>query len=215
MSMFKKMFTYLTLPKVLIILTCVLLSFCTTVYVTNVYILRPIWLSVVVFIGIFAVQEIMLYTVVRIFKSVPSPHVILLSVAAAVLIIVVCRNIFFPTQQETHISLTAETAGEICLCDVTVDGEDISVAEACVVENSGWLYREQWDNFMIWPEEDGIENRLTLRFVANEVHLGFPYTPYAGSVTIESTAGRNGGTWDLRCSEWTRGARSAIRGCLL
>ena len=68
-------------------------------------------------------------------------------------------------------------------------------------ENSGWSYREQWDNFMIWPEEDGIENRLTLRFWANEIHLGFPYTPYAGSVTIVSSAGKDGSTWDLRCPE--------------
>lgn len=146
-----------------------------------------------------------MYTVGRIFKSAPSSQVILLSVAAAGLIIVVCRNVLFPTRQETYISLTAETTGEICLCDVVVDGENIPVAETYVAENSGWLYQEQWDNFMIWPEEDGTENRLTLRFVADEVHLGFPYTPYAGSVTIVSSAGRDGGTWDLRCPEWKEG----------
>ena len=189
----------------LIISACVLFSFCTTVYVTKVHILMPIWLSPFVFAGIFAVQGIILYTVGRIFKSAPSIKVILLSVAAAGLIIVVCRNVLFPTRQETYISLTAETTGEICLCDVVADGENIPVAEACVVENSGWLYREQWDNFMIWTEEDGIENRLTLRLVADKVHLKFPYTPYAGSVTIVSSAGKDGGTWDLRCPEWKEG----------
>lgn len=201
MSMLKKLFANLTPPKVLIILVCALSSLCTTAYVANVYI-WPLWLFPFVFVGIFAVQGIILYTVGQIFKSAPSLQMILLSVAAAVLIIVVCRNVFFPTQRETYISLTAETAGEICLCDVTVDGENIPVADADVVKNSGWQYREQWDNFVIWPEEDGIENRLTLRFMADEVHLGFPYTPYAGSVTIVSSAGRDSGTWDLRCPEW-------------
>ena len=201
MSILKKIFTNLTPPKVLIILVCAFSSLCTTTYVTNVYPLRSIWLSPLIFLGIFAVQRTILYIVGRYFKSIPSFQVILLSVTVAVLIIVVCRNVFFPTQQETYISLTAETAGEICLCDVVVDGKNIPVAEVCVVENSGWSYREQWDNFMIWPEEDGIENRLTLRFWANEIHLGFPYTPYAGSVTIVSSAGKDGSTWDLRCPE--------------
>lgn len=205
MSMFEKMFTKLTPPKVLIILTCAFFSLCTTAYVTNVYILRPIWLCPLLFVAIFSIYGIILYVSGQTFKSVPSPKVILLSVVAAVLIIVAGRNIFFPTRQETYISLSAETAGEICLCDVVVDGENIPVAEVYVVENSGWLYREQWDNFMIWPEEDGVENRLTLRFVADEVHLGFPYTPYAGSVTIASSAGRDGGTWDLRCPELKEG----------
>lgn len=45
MSIFKKIFTNLTPPKVLMILACVLSSLCTTAYVTNVYTLRPIWLS--------------------------------------------------------------------------------------------------------------------------------------------------------------------------
>ncbi len=112
---------------------------------------------------------------------------------------------YFSRLSGIYISLTAETAGEICLCDVVVDGENIPVAEACVVENSGWLYREQWDNFMIWPEEDGIENRLTLHFWANEVHLGFSYTPYAGGVTITSSTEKDGGTWDLHCPEWKEG----------
>ena len=91
---------------------------------------------------------------------------------------------YFSRLSGIYISLTAETAGEICLCDVVVDGENIPVAEACVVENSGWLYREQWDKFIIWTEEDGIEKRLTLHFCANEVHLGFSYTPYAGIIQI-------------------------------
>lgn len=205
MSMLKKLFANLTLPKVIKILACAFFSLCAMAYMTNVYILTPMWLRPLVFVGIFAVHGVILHAAGRIFKSTPSPRAILLSVAAAVLIIVVCRDGFFPTQQETYISLTAETAGEICLCDVVVDGENIPVSEAYVVENSGWLYRGQWDNFMIWPEEDGVENRLTLRFMADEVHLGFPYTPYAGSVTIVSSAGRGSGTWDLRCPEREEG----------
>lgn len=204
MSILKKLFANLTLSKVFILLAGALFSFCITVYASNVHILSPIYLPFI-FVGAFAIQGIILYVIDQIFKSVPSPQVILVSVAVAILIMVVGRDVFFPTHQETYISLTAETAGEICLCDVVVDGENIPVAEVYVVENSGWLYREEWDNFVIWPEEDGVENRLTLRFVANEVHLGFPYTHYAGSVTIASSVGKGGGTWDLRCSEWKEG----------
>ena len=206
MNMLKKYLQNLTSARVLIIWVCAFFSLCTTAYVTNVYILKHIiWLRPLLFVGIFAVHRAIVYVVGRIFKSAPSLQMILLSIAAAVLIIVLCRNVFFPTRQETYISLSAETAGEICLCDVVVDGENIPVAEAHVVENSGWLYREEWDNFMIQPEKDGVKNRLTLCFVANEVRLGFPYTPYAGSVTIVSSAGRDSGTWDLRCPEWKEG----------
>ena len=202
MKMCKKIFANMTPSKMLSILVCVLFSLCTTAYITYVHTSMPVWLCPFLFVGILAVYGIIMYAASRIFKSVPSPQMILLSIVTAILFIVVCRNIFFPAQQETYISLIAETAGEICLCDVIVDGECIPVSESCVVENSGWLYREQWDNFMIWPERDGIENRLTLRFVANEVHLRFPYTPYAGSVTIMSSAGKDNGTWNLRCPEW-------------
>ena len=206
MNMLKKYLQNLTLPRMLIILACALFSLCTTAYVTKVYILKHmIWLCPLLFVGIFAVHRAILYVAGRIFKSAPSLKMILLSIAAAVLIIAACRNVFFPTRQETHISLSAETAGEICLCDVVVDGENIPVAEAHVVENSGWLYRGEWDNFVIQPEKDGVKNLLTLCFVANEVRLGFPYTPYAGSVTIASSAGRDSGTWDLRCPEWEEG----------
>ena len=112
MSIFKKIFTNLTPPKVLMILACVLSSLCTTAYVTNVYTLRPIWLSPpLIFLGVFAVQRILLYLAGRNFKSVPSFQVILLSVTVAVLIIVVCRNVFFPTQRDLYIAVTAETAG--------------------------------------------------------------------------------------------------------
>ena len=129
---------------------------------------------------------------------------LLLSAAAAALILAQCWGILIPSAQEVFVTLISETAGEICLCDVVVDGENIPVGQAEVVENSGWLYREQYDNFVIWPEEDGVENRLTFRFFAEEVHIGFPYTPYAGSVTIECSTG-GGGTYDLRCAEWAEG----------
>lgn len=205
MNTVKKCLQNLTSPRMLII-GGILFSFCTTAYVTKVYILKHIiWLRPLLFLGIFIIYRAILYAAGRIFKSAPSLRMILLSIAAAVLIIVVCRNVFFPTRLETYISLSAETAGEICLCDVVVDGENIPVAEAYVVENIGWLYRGEWDNFMIWPEKDGVKNRLTLCFVAKEVHLGFPYTPYAGSITIVSSAGRDSGTWNLRCPDWEEG----------
>ncbi len=102
MSIFKKIFTNLTPPKVLIILACVLSSLCITAYVINVYTLSPIRLSPLVFAGIFAVQRLILYIVDRNFKSVPSFQVILLSVTAAVLILVLCRNVFFPTQRDIY-----------------------------------------------------------------------------------------------------------------
>ena len=139
MNMLKKYLQNLTLPRMLIILACALFSLCTTAYVTKVYILKHmIWLCPLLFVGIFAVHRAILYAAVRIFKSAPSLQMILLSIAAAVLIIAACRNVFFPTRQETYISLCAETVGEICLCDVVVDGENIPVAEAYVVENTGW-----------------------------------------------------------------------------
>ncbi len=204
MSALKKLLADPVRAKVLKGAACVLAGLCLTAYVDNLYPLNFIWLRLAAFGCALAVCGTLLYFAGRIFKSAPAPWVALLSAAAAILILAGCRTAFFPPQRETYITLVAKTAGEICLCDVVVDGENIPVAQAEVVENSGWLYREEYDNFMIWPEEDGAANRLTMRFAAQQVRLGFPYTPYAGSVSIESSAG-SGGTWDLRCPEWGEG----------
>lgn len=184
-------------------LACTLAGLYLTGYVES-YIWRSIWLRMLVFGCFFAVCRLSLYVAGRFCQYVPRIRYVLLSMAVAILLLTGCWGIFFPLKKhEVYISLTAETAGEICLCDIVVDGKNIPVSQAEVTENSGWLYRKQYDNFMIWPEEDGVENRLTMRFYAGEIHLGFPYTPYAGSVAINSSAG--GGTWDLRCPEWAEG----------
>ncbi len=196
---FKKLSAGLVLPKAMQVLVCVFFGLYLTVY-AELYVLDSAWKCLIVFGGFLAVFGILTYAAGRFFRLTLRPDIVLLSIAAAALILAGCKNMLFPPEQDIYISLTAETAGEICLCDVVVDGENIPVGQAEVVENSGWLYREQYDNFVIWPKEDGTENRLTLHFSAAKVHLGFPYTPYAGSVSIESSV-RGGGTWDLRCPE--------------
>lgn len=202
MNAFKNLFTAIISSKVLNVLTCIFSSLYLTAYIDS-YTLRFTWSCLLVFGCSFTVCIVVSCAVRRFFKSF-SPIAVLLAIIAAVLILFRYEDIFFPSIQETFVTLTAETAGEICLCDVVIDGENIPVGQAQVVENSGWLYREQYDNFMIWPKEDGVDNHLTMRFYANEVHLGFPYTPYAGSVTIMSSAG-NHDTLDLRCPELTEG----------
>lgn len=198
---FKKLSAGLVSPKAMQVLVCIFSSLYLTAY-ADVYVLESAWPCLIVFGGSLTVFGILTYAAGRFFRLTLRLDSMLLSLAAAALILAGCKNILFPPS--IYISLTAETAGEICLCDVVVDGENIPVGQAEVVENSGWLYREQTDNFMVWPEEDGTENRLTLHFSGTEVHLGFPYTPYAGSVAIESSA-EGGGTWDLRCPEWAKG----------
>ena len=200
---FVKLFTGLTSPKALKILVCIFISLYLTVYV-DLYVLAFGWLRLPVLGFLLVIFGFLSVFASRLIKAALRPRTVLLAIAAAVLFLAGCKNVFFPPRQKIDLSLTAETAGEICLCDVVIDGENIPVGQAQVVENTGWLYREQWDNFVIWPEEDGTRNRLTMRFFAKEVHLGFPYTPYAGSVAIESSAGESG-TWDLRCPEWAEG----------
>ena len=199
----KKLSAGLVSPKAMQVLVCIFSSLYLTAYI-DLYALDSAWLCLIVFGCSLAVFGILSCVVGRFFKLILRPTPVLLSIAAAALILAGCKNIYFPP--DLYISLRAETAGEICLCDVVVDGENIPVGQTEVVENSGWRYREQEDNFMIWPEEDGTKNRLTLHFSGTEVHLGFPYTPYAGSVTIESSAG--GGTWDLRYSERAEGEKA-------
>lgn len=140
----------------------------------------------------------------RLFKSALPRKSVLLAIASSILILIGYWDILFPSARKTFISLSAETAGEICLCDVVVDGKNIPIAQVKVAENTGWLYREQYDNFMIWPKEDGDENCLTICLFASEIRLGFPFTPYAGSVTITSSAG-DSETWDLSCPERPEG----------
>lgn len=204
MSLFQNLFANLTLSKTLKGLFCILSSLSLTAYI-DLYTLNSVWSRLLVFGCFIVAWGILLWIVSRFFKTVLSPRVVFPVICTALLILLGFWNAFFPSAQETCISLTSETAGEICLCDVVVDGESIPVAKAEVVENTGWVYGKQYDNFRIWSEEDGVENCLTLRFFAEEVCLGFPYTPYAGTVTIASSAGDGGGTWDLRCPEWEEG----------
>lgn len=202
MNTFKSLFTAVTSSKILNILACIFPSLYLTAYIDS-YILCFTWSRLLVFGCTFTVCIVISHVVKHFYRSF-SPITVLISVIAAALILIRYEDIFFPSVQETFVTLTAETAGEICLCDIVVDGENLPVGQAQIVENSGWSYREQYDNFMIWPEEDGVANHLTLRFFAGEVHLGFPYTPYAGSVTIMSSTG-NHDILDLRCPELSEG----------
>lgn len=191
-------------PRAWVRIFYILFSFSLTAYI-DLYALDSDRARLLVFCCSLAAWEVLSRIVRRLSAGTLAPETVLSAVAAAFLIMVGCRGVLFPPTQETYITLVCETAGEICLCDVVVDEVNIPVAEAEVVENIGWLYREQYDNFMIWPEVDGVENRLTLRFDAEKVHLGFPYTPYAGSVTITSSLGGKGKTLNLRCPEWKEG----------
>lgn len=202
MNAFKNLFTAIISSKTLNVLTCIFSSLYLTAYIDS-YTLRFTWSRLLMFGCIFTVCVVVSFTVRRFIRPF-SLITVLMSIIVAILILIRYEDIFFPSIQETFVTLTAETVGEICLCDVVVDGKNIPVGQAQVVENSGWLYREKYDNFMIWPEEDGVDNHLTMRFFANKVHLGFPYTPYAGIVTIMSSAG-NHDTLDLRCPELSEG----------
>lgn len=184
-------------------LACVVSSLALAAYV-DLFVLNSFWTRLLLFVCAFVACEVFTYGASRLFKSAPSPKMVLEAIAAAALTLAVFQGIIFPSTQEVFITLISETAGEICLCDLVIDGENCPIADAEVTDNSGWLYRRQYDNFMIWPEEDGADNHLTMRFFANEVHVGFPYTPYAGSVTIQSSTG-TAETLDLRCPEWEEG----------
>lgn len=202
MNAFTNLFAAISSSKILNYLACIFSSLYLTAYI-DLYILRFNWSRLLVFGCIFTVCVVVSRAARRFFKSF-SLTTMLLSIIAAVLILIRYEDILFPSTQEIIVTLTAETAGEICLCNVIVDGENIPVVQTQVVENSGWSYGEEYDNFIIWPEKDGVDNHLTLRFFADEVHLGFPYTPYAGSVTITSSTGSHD-TLDLHCLELSEG----------
>lgn len=204
MRIFHNLFEHLTFPRLWKGLACVFSSLALTAY-ADLFALNTVWTRLLVFIWIFAACLAFTYGAGRLFKSAPPPKMVLQAAAASALALALLQGVLFPhTAQEVLITLVSKTAGEICLCDLVIDGINCPLAEADVVDNSGWLYREQYDNFMIWPEEDGAENHLTMRFFAEEVRVGFPYTPYAGSVAIQSSAG-GGETLDLRCPEWEAG----------
>lgn len=173
----------------------------------DLFALNAVWTRLLVFACGFAAWWVFTYGAGRLFKSAPKAKTALLAAAAAALILALLQGVLFPrAAREVLITLVSETAGEICFCDLVIDGRERPVGEADVVENAGWQYREQYDNFVIQPEEDGVDNHLTMRFFAEEVRVGFPYTPYAGSVTIQSSAGSRE-TLDLRCPEWGEGEK--------
>ena len=170
------MYENLTPSKVLKGMAFILFSLYLTILV-DMYMLNSIWSNLLIFGAFLAVSGISSYIIGRLFKFIRLSGRVLLAVDVAMFILIGYWESFFPPAQEVFISLVAETAGEICLCDVVVDGQNIPISQVEIVDNSGWLYRGEYDNFMTWPEEDGTENHLTMRFIATEVHLGFPYTP--------------------------------------
>lgn len=127
----KKLSAGLVSPKAMRVLACIFSSLYLTVY-AELYVLDSAWQSLVVFGGSLVLFGILSCVIGRFFRRTLRPASVLLSIAAAALILARCKNIYFPP--DMYISLTAETAGEICLCDVVMDGENIPVGRVEVVE---------------------------------------------------------------------------------
>lgn len=180
------------------ILAAVYLTFLTETYIPDATQMR-----LPVFLSFLALCVALVYLKKRFFKKPEKPEkTALLSAAAALVLVVVCQNILLPRYEAITISLRAGSAGEVCFCDVLLDGQNIPISEIPVKENNGWLYREEYDNFVIYPQGDGAENCLTLEFPVKKVELVFVSAPWSGNVTVSTPASEN--LVELRADEDTR-----------
>ena len=152
------------------------------------------------FIGLFALCALLVFLKERFLKTKQSPDTALL--AAAVLItLALFQNSFFPVV----VSLRPGGTGEVCFSDVMLNDVNSAVSGIPVLENAGWEYRGQYDNYVIYPEEEeGVlaENPLTLLFFSDTMELLFVSAPWSGSVSITTPAGST--FVDLRADEDTR-----------
>lgn len=116
---------------------------------------------------------------------------LLFSVAASTLVFATFQGQLLPHCQEVIIQLSAtETnTGEIWLSEVVADGHEIPISQIYVVENSGWVYSEEYDDYVFYPSEDKEENHFTIKFVAEDISLRFAGNTWSGNVCVTDSLG--------------------------
>ena len=150
------------------------------------------------FTGLLALCAALVYLKGRFLKSKLSKDTLLLAAAAAAIILFRFQGALLPTV----VSLQPGGNGEVCFSDVILDGINSDISAVSVTENSGWEYRGQYDNYVIYPDEELTESPLTLVFHAGTVELRFVSAPWCGNVTITTPAGST--FVDLQSDEDTR-----------
>lgn len=138
-------------------------------------------------------------------KYVSNKKQIVSSLLLSAVIVALFWNTFIPTKTELPITLTAlpsETGGgEVWLTEMYIDGVWTPLSELQVSENSGWLYYEEYDDFVYYPPDgQTAENILNFSVVGREAELTFAYNSWSGAVAITDST-ENGTTLNLHTTD--------------
>ena len=198
MSTLKNLSAVKLLKCLAIVFASVYLTFLIDIYTLNTTVKR-----LFVFGYFLVICTVMMHLRGRFLKLVHPRRTVLLSAVAAILIFATCQGTFLPDGRDTLITLTAAADGEVWLADVVVDGEVVPLSQISVEANSGWLYNEEYDDYVFYPGEEGTENYLTLQFVAEDIKLDLAANPWSGSVSVTASTGV-GSVLDLCSDEESR-----------
>lgn len=138
-------------------------------------------------------------------KFISNKKQIVSSLLLSAVIVALFWNTFIPTKTELPITLTAlpsETGGgEVWLTELSIDGVWTPLSELQVSENSGWLYHEEYDDFIYYPPDgQTAENTLCFSVVGREAELTFAYNSWSGAVAITDST-ENGTTLNLHTTD--------------
>lgn len=113
-----------------------------------------------------------------------------ISAVLALVLVVFLQSTFLPAKTEQTISLHADTqagsTGEVWLTEVIVDGNYQNLSQFGILENTGWQYSAEYDDYVFYASEE--ENVLTFSVHAEEVSLKFAAAPWCGNVEIVTPA---------------------------
>lgn len=170
-----------------VLLSAVYFSFRVDPYASG----SPVW-RYLAFAFFLALGGALVYAKNRFLKAERPRQAVPLSIAAAVLTLLVCQNILLPRYYSLIITLQGQGEGEVCFSDLLLDEKNSPISWVKVLKNDGWEYRREYDNYVIYPKGDGAENSLSMRFpveLVRTVDLVFVSAPWAGTVSITTNTG--------------------------
>lgn len=195
-------------PKKFISYTLIVVASIYLTFIVDVYTLNTVLKRVFVF-GYFTVMCTLLSCLKGHFLKSKQRSLLLPSIALAVLLFIVFQGKLLPREQDISVCLSAgqnaeARSGEVWLVSVSVDGQERKISDIQLRESVGWQYHEEYDDYVFVPSGELSENRLELRFIAENVSLGFAKNAWSGSVTVRDETGNE--NWlDLYATDEAQG----------
>jgi len=107
---------------------------------------------------------------------------------SAVAVFLVCDALELPVNTVSIHALTAaetENCGEVWLTEASSGHGSISVKDLSISANSGWVYAEEYDDYVCYQGSGQDDNVLQIQWVNDDLELTFAKNAWSGTVKLE------------------------------